>query len=200
MGSLGQIRADMERNEIEVTSFVTREKEIIRLEAPPEWHGGGDEGIMQDFVRLVRQNGQEAGLTSASISVESHLMALAAETSRLETRSVRYNYHMHSCYSDATNTPEELVEFAIEHGIKSTALTDHDTVDGVDAFMSVAAGADLEAIPGVEISSRIGQKFVHILGYGIDIKNVELLDLLDTLTEEATDYTKNVFVKNVAEK
>lgn len=109
-------------------------------------------------------------------------------------RSVRYNYHMHSCYSDATNTPEELVEFAIEHGIKSTALTDHDTVDGVDAFMSVAAGADLEAIPGVEISSRIGQKFVHILGYGIDIKNVELLDLLDTLTEEATDYTKNVFV------
>lgn len=79
MGSLGQIRADMERNEIEVTSFVTREKEIIRLEAPPEWHGGGDEGIMQDFVRLVRQ---EAGLTSASISVESHLMAFAAETSR----------------------------------------------------------------------------------------------------------------------
>lgn len=86
MGSLGQIRADMERNEIEVTSFVTREKEIIRLEAPPEWHGGGDEGIMQDIVRLVRQNGQEAGLTSASISVESHLMAFAAETSRMENR------------------------------------------------------------------------------------------------------------------
>jgi predicted dehydrogenase len=89
MGSLGQIRADMERNEIEVTSFVTRDKEIIRLEAPPEGHGGGDEGIMQEFVRLVRQNGQEAGLTSASISVESHLMAFAAEKSRVENRIIQ---------------------------------------------------------------------------------------------------------------
>ncbi|GMX63728.1 hypothetical protein Elgi_32230 [Paenibacillus elgii] len=105
MGSHGQIRADMERNEIEVTSFVTREKElkeIIRLEAPPEGHGGGDEGIMQDFVRLVRQNGLEAGLTSASVSVESHLMAFAAEKSRLENRVIQIDDFREELKSEPT--------------------------------------------------------------------------------------------------
>lgn len=113
---------------------------------------------------------------------------------------MKYNYHMHSIHSDATNTPEELIDLAKEHGIKSIALTDHDTIDGVEAFMAAAIGTDLEAIPGVEISSCIGQKYVHILGYGIDIRNVELIELLNTLTAEATEYTKYTFEKFVAKK
>ncbi|MFC4598571.1 PHP domain-containing protein [Cohnella hongkongensis] len=113
---------------------------------------------------------------------------------------MKYNYHMHSIHSDATNTPEELIDLAREHGIKAVALTDHDTIDGVAAFMAAAEGTDLEAIPGVEISSRIGHKYVHILGYGIDTKNVELLELLQALTAEATEYTKITFEKYVAKK
>ncbi|WP_308635199.1 Gfo/Idh/MocA family protein [Paenibacillus silvisoli] len=88
MGTLGQIRADMEKNVIEVTSFITREKETIRLDAGIEGHGGGDTGIMRDFVRLVQSDGNEKGLTGAGISVQSHLMAFAAEKSRLESRVV----------------------------------------------------------------------------------------------------------------
>lgn len=106
---------------------------------------------------------------------------------------MKYNYHMHSCYSDATNTPEQLIELAVEHGVQSVALTDHDTIDGMEAFMASAAGTDIKAITGVEISSRIGQKYVHILGYGIDTKNTELVELLDDLSAEATAYTKHVF-------
>ncbi|MBP1966184.1 PHP domain-containing protein [Paenibacillus aceris] len=112
---------------------------------------------------------------------------------------MKFNYHMHSCYSDGTDTPEQLVELAAEHGIQSIALTDHDTIEGVEAFMAAAAGTDIEAIPGVEISSRIGQKYVHILGYGIDTKSAELLELLNSLTAEATAYTKYVFEGYVAE-
>ncbi|WP_314584855.1 PHP domain-containing protein [Paenibacillus terrigena] len=111
---------------------------------------------------------------------------------------MRYSYHMHSCYSDGTDTPEQLINLAKIYEIDAIALTDHDTVDGVEAFMTAAAGTNIETIPGVEISSRIGQKHVHILGYGIDIKNVALLELLDALTAEATEYTKYTFEKYIA--
>ncbi|CAH1193169.1 Phosphoribosyl 1,2-cyclic phosphate 1,2-diphosphodiesterase [Paenibacillus allorhizoplanae] len=113
---------------------------------------------------------------------------------------MKYNYHMHSCYSDGTNTPEELIGLAIEHGIQSVALTDHDTVEGVEAFMAAAEGTDIKTLPGVEISSCMGPKIVHILGYGIDIKNAELLKLLNSLTAEASEYTKYTFEKYVSKK
>ena len=44
-------------------------------------HGGGDEGIMADFVRVLR--GEIAPLTTARVSLESHLLAFAAEDARL---------------------------------------------------------------------------------------------------------------------
>ncbi|WP_321166619.1 MULTISPECIES: Gfo/Idh/MocA family oxidoreductase [unclassified Paenibacillus] len=89
MGTHGQIRGDMEKNIIEVTSFVTRETEVINLDVDMEGHGGGDTGIMRDFVRLVQSEGKEKGLTGADVSVKSHLIAFAAEKSRLESKVIR---------------------------------------------------------------------------------------------------------------
>ncbi|NOU74957.1 gfo/Idh/MocA family oxidoreductase [Paenibacillus sp. LMG 31458] len=94
MGARGQIRADMDRNEIEVTSFITGLKEKISLDSPLEGHGGGDHGIMRDFVRLVSNGGEEAGLTGARTSVQSHLMAFAAEKSRLESKVIQMAEYM----------------------------------------------------------------------------------------------------------
>lgn len=87
MGTHGQIRGDMEKNVIEATSFITRETEIINLDVD-KGHGGGDAGIMRDFVRLVQSDGKEKGLTGANVSVKSHLIAFAAEKSRLESRVI----------------------------------------------------------------------------------------------------------------
>lgn len=88
MGTLGQIRADMDKNVIEVTNFSTRKTETINLETDAAGHGGGDTNIMRDFVRQVRSDGKEKGLTSAKASVQSHLIAFAAEKSRLECRTI----------------------------------------------------------------------------------------------------------------
>jgi len=88
MGSHGQIRADMDKNVIDVTNFSTRETTAINLEVDNAGHGGGDTGIMRDFVQLVQSDGQVEGLTSADISVKSHLIAFAAEKSRLESQVI----------------------------------------------------------------------------------------------------------------
>ncbi|NMA85560.1 MAG: Gfo/Idh/MocA family oxidoreductase [Epulopiscium sp.] len=88
MGTKGEIRAVMEKNLIEVTDFSTGKIEQIIYDEAVHGHGGGDYGIMKDFVEQVRISGKEESITSASTSVQSHLMAFAAEKSRLEGRVI----------------------------------------------------------------------------------------------------------------
>ncbi|TFE24704.1 Gfo/Idh/MocA family protein [Cohnella luojiensis] len=89
MGTTGEIRGAMEKNEIEIIRFGSDKPEIISLEVAGghQGHGGGDGGLIRDFVNLAREGGKRNGLTSASASVQSHLMAFAAEKARVE-RSV----------------------------------------------------------------------------------------------------------------
>ncbi len=90
MGTKGEIRGNMEKNEIELVTFLTGEKEIIKNDDinGGNGHGGGDQGIMRDFIKLVQSDGKISGLTSADVSVQSHLMAFAAEKSRLEKKVI----------------------------------------------------------------------------------------------------------------
>ena len=60
--------------------------------------------------------------------------------------------HTHSVYSDGADTPKVLLEKAEAAGLSAIALTDHNTVDGLDEFLAEAKGFLLEAIPGVELS------------------------------------------------
>jgi len=86
MGTLGEIRGAMEKNEIEIIYFASGKVEKVSLEdmGGHVGHGGGDMGLIKDFLRLVREDGESQGLTSAEKSVQSHLMAFAAEQSRIE--------------------------------------------------------------------------------------------------------------------
>ena len=99
MGTDGQIRGDLEKNEIEVYKFSTLERMVIHTPAGLAGHGGGDAGIMHDFVSLLRPDrvAQRAhALTSASASVESHLIAFAAELARHEKRVVEMDAYARS--------------------------------------------------------------------------------------------------------
>ncbi len=70
-------------SEIKIHDHLTGKVEIIRPELGRAGHGGGDEGIMRAFVRALRQ-GKPDPLTSARASLESHLLAFAAEKARVE--------------------------------------------------------------------------------------------------------------------
>lgn len=88
MGTKGEIRGSMEKREIEVLDFLTGNKNIIQVGKAKSGHGGGDSGIMGEFIENIRKGDISQGLTSAAVSVQSHLMAFAAEKSRLENKVV----------------------------------------------------------------------------------------------------------------
>lgn len=85
MGTKGQIEANMAKREIHLRRF-GGEDILITLKKEEAGHGGGDFGIVKNFVNLV--NGTGDNLTSARASLQSHLMCFAAEESRLEHRTI----------------------------------------------------------------------------------------------------------------
>lgn len=94
--------------------------------------------------------------------------------------------HVHSNASDGTLTPKEVVLLAKEKNLKAIALTDHDTTAGIEEALETGKKADIEIIPGVELScnyiSNSGKEVeVHILGLMLDYKNKEMNDKLESL-------------------
>nr|WP_225958159.1 PHP domain-containing protein [Amycolatopsis lexingtonensis] len=73
--------------------------------------------------------------------------------------------HAHSTASDGTTPPSELPRLAAEAGLTVLALTDHDTFAGL---AEASAASDIELVPGVEISCRLDDAEVHLLGLFVD--------------------------------
>ena len=86
--------------------------------------------------------------------------------------------HVHSTASDGSLTPTEVVNRAAGLGLTAMALTDHDTVSGIDEALKAAKNLDMEVIPGIEVSCIYKEKEIHILGLYIDHTNPELLSFL----------------------
>ena len=86
--------------------------------------------------------------------------------------------HTHSRASDGSDTPSELVAHAVETGLHGIALTDHDTVSGIPEFLDAAADRSFRGVPGLEISSTLFNREIHILGLFIDHTSEKLADFL----------------------
>ena len=83
--------------------------------------------------------------------------------------------HVHSNASDGSMTPSELVAYAMEQDLYAFALTDHDTVEGIEEALKAADGLPIEVIPGIELSAEYQGQDIHILGYNIDYKDEDFL-------------------------
>lgn len=110
--------------------------------------------------------------------------------------------HVHSNRSDGTCSPKELVDYAIEKGLSAFALTDHDTIQGLEEAIHYAAKLCMrmdenndtataspkytnntkqiipEIIPGIEFSTEYEGRDIHILGLDIDYKNESFIKYL----------------------
>ena len=90
--------------------------------------------------------------------------------------------HVHTTCSDGSLTPAQVIRKACEKGLYAVAITDHDTVAGLPAAQKEARTYPVKVIPGVEISSSLGSRSIHLLGYGIDCENPAFLRALRILT------------------
>lgn len=75
--------------------------------------------------------------------------------------------HVHSCFSDGTDTPTQLIRQAEALGLSALALCDHNTIAGLPEFLEAAQGSSVEAIPGIEFSTSYGDLELHILALGL---------------------------------
>ena len=80
-----------------------------------------------------------------------------------------FDLQAHSTCSDGSLPPAGVVAAAAAAGVTLLALTDHDTVDGIDEALAAARDAGIGLVPAVELSAvdELGEDF-HVLGYGID--------------------------------
>lgn len=102
--------------------------------------------------------------------------------------------HVHSTASDGTFTPSQLAEYAKEKNLYAFALTDHDTVDGVEEAVR-AAGDSVKVIPGIEISADYNGTDIHILGLNIDCGNKEFLEQINKCKQLRTERNKKMIQK-----
>ncbi len=91
--------------------------------------------------------------------------------------------HIHTAVSDGTDSPAEVVRKAGELGIAAVGITDHDTVAGCAEAMAAGQELGVEAVPGVELTSRYGRT-IHILGYYLRVNSPVLTRTLDGIVAE----------------
>jgi predicted metal-dependent phosphoesterase TrpH len=90
--------------------------------------------------------------------------------------------HAHTTASDGAFSPTQLVELAVERGLTTLGITDHDTIDGLPEAMAAGQRLNVEVVPGVEFSLRheTAKQFIglHLLGYFINPQTPELVKAL----------------------
>lgn len=89
---------------------------------------------------------------------------------------MKADLHMHSTYSDGTKSVAELVERAREKGLTHIALTDHDSMQGVEEITAIASNYNIKVIKGIELSTYNLGESVHLLGYFLGEPGEEVLN------------------------
>lgn len=86
--------------------------------------------------------------------------------------------HIHTTFSDSTLTPEAVAQEAKRKGFTLISVCDHNTTKSYPRLIEACRKEGIGLIPGVEIDARDGERTLHILAYGCDLRNTALQSLL----------------------
>ena len=100
----------------------------------------------------------------------------------MEINMTCIDLHTHSIASDGALSPRGVVKAAKEAGLSAIALTDHDTVEGVEEALFAGEEFGVRVIPGVEMSADFKTE-MHILGYHVNIRSAEFADYMKIMRE-----------------
>ncbi|MCE7576147.1 PHP domain-containing protein [Aliivibrio fischeri] len=93
---------------------------------------------------------------------------------------MKIDLHSHTTASDGRLSPTELVERAVSFDVKVLAITDHDSVAGLDEAHAAIKDQNLplQLINGIEISTLWSNKDIHVVGLNLDIHHPDLIELI----------------------
>ncbi len=115
-----------------------------------------------------------------------------------QTMKKLYDLHTHTTASDGRLSSEELVQKAVEEKVSSFAVTDHDTVDGIDSAREVAAKLSnngLEIIAGIEVSANFEDASVHVLGLFVRHREPWLVEFFSTAKQRRIERIHRILEK-----
>ncbi|MFR5833794.1 MAG: PHP domain-containing protein [Acutalibacteraceae bacterium] len=95
---------------------------------------------------------------------------------------MKSDLHLHTTASDGTKSPSAIVEWAAERGLELIAVTDHDTVSGVEEAREKADALGVRFVAGIEISAYSNSE-IHILGYNVDYRNKDFLKQVEGIKD-----------------
>lgn len=95
--------------------------------------------------------------------------------------------HLHSTRSDGTEAPAQVIAAAHRHGVRTVALTDHDTTAGWAEAAEAASSLGLTFLPGMELSARHEWRSVHLLAYLVDPDDEALRAMTDRIRSSRLD-------------
>ncbi|MCL2664983.1 MAG: PHP domain-containing protein [Defluviitaleaceae bacterium] len=107
--------------------------------------------------------------------------------------------HLHSTYSDGTDSPEKLADLAEKNGVAVISITDHDTTAAYRLANGSLKNKNVRIISGAEISTEINHQMIHVLGYFIDTESADLADFLHHMALEKTESTRLNFENAVSQ-
>lgn len=92
--------------------------------------------------------------------------------------------HTHSTESDGVLSPDELVRYVAKKGVTTLALTDHDTVSGLEMAQKTCSEVGINFVPGIEINIDWPTGEFHLLGYGLKSISKEMKELIEVRQKE----------------
>jgi hypothetical protein len=103
--------------------------------------------------------------------------------------------HLHSNRSDGLLSPTKIVEQAAKQNLSAIALTDHDTVEGIDEAVNAGKRLGVLVVPGIEINTSADNGELHILGYFIDRRNKRFTQFLERLMMARQDRVRKIIAR-----
>ena len=133
--------------------------------------------MVYNSILLIVSNGTER------VSVIP-LLILKGGLDRAKGAPMKYvDLHLHTTASDGVMSPSGIVRYAKAKKLQAIAVTDHDTIEGLEEAVAEGKTIGFEVIPGIEISAEFSPGSMHLLGYFLDIHHPLLVEKLKYLQE-----------------
>ena len=142
---------------------------------------GGDDGVehLNPYLGSKRERGKRLRHTTKACL--RRMWGIITNINLNESAAMIVDLHCHSTASDGALSPAVLVARAHERGVRLLALTDHDTLEGLDEACRAATALDMKLVNGIELSCTWGGATIHVLGYAFEREAPALRAAIDAL-------------------